>query len=269
MPSGKVPTFVLTGTCRVWPGSARRRPTARAIQRTPARARKRASVHRMQRTPGRPSAHSRPARKTGLAEPERRDLRRRRDRPGATRRAPLEELRRPPPGSPTASRAPRSAPAAPVRWAGRACTSPSSCAACAAPRADRTPCARSRRSARASGRAARRAPSRAAARPARRSAICRKIHGFFIVARPHMTASQPVSRNIATASSAGLDVAVADDGDRERALQLRDARPVGAARVHLARGASVQRDRRDALALADAPELEEVLPRRRRARGET
>ena len=38
---------------------------------------------------------------------------------------------------------------------------------------------------------------RGTGRPARRSAACRKIQGFFIVARPLMTASQPVSRNIA------------------------------------------------------------------------
>ena len=53
-------------------------------------------------------------------------------------------------------------------------------------------------------------------------------------------------------------VAVSDDGDRHGLLEARDAAPVGVARVHLLRGARVQRDRGDALARADPAELEVV-----------
>ena len=55
----------------------------------------------------------------------------------------------------------------------------------------------------------------------------------------------------------GPDVAVAEHRHgRDRLLELGDGRPVGLAGVELGRGARVQRDRRDARALGDAPGLE-------------
>ena len=83
------------------------------------------------------------------------------------------------------------------------------------------PSMRSRRSSRVASRGS---------RPARRSAVCRKIQGFFMVARPIMTASQPVCRNISRAS-AGVSTSPLPTTGIERCafnspIRSRSARPV-------------------------------------------
>ena len=160
-------------------------------------------------------------------------------------------------------------PQRPAVRAGRGCTSRSSCAACGAPRSgrgrllDRRKWAsmRSRRSASVASRTG---------RPASRSAICRKIQGFFIVARPIMTASQPVSRRRAPARPrASRRRRCRRPGSRRARFSSAMRAAVGAAREHLPRGARVHRDGGDALVLADPAELEEVLRAARRGRGGT
>ena len=73
------------------------------------------------------------------------------------------------------------------------------------------------------------------------AAIWRKIHGFDEAARPIITASQPVSRTMRTASSGVRMSPLPITGILHRGLHFGDAGPVGLAAVALLAGARMQR----------------------------
>ena len=185
---------------------------------------------------------------------------------GARRLEAPEELLDRRPEVRRASPAPRCGPAAPGRWAGRACTSRSSCAACGAPPSGRRRSARSPRSG-ASMRSRRSASVASRGGPPGEQVgdLAEDPRVLHRGAPDHDGVAAGLAKHRERVLGRVSTSPLPTTGIESVALQLGDPRPVGLARVHLPRRAGVHRDGGDALVLAHPAELEEVHARGRRA----